>query len=107
MNRTEFRKNIGARLRLRPLPRIRVGNDSKQWRDIDWILQRIDESTSVAELSAVGFGYTVRIGLDQIHSYMSDPQRRSFGLRYGFLQLRVGLMIDGVNISSEPLRLAS
>ncbi len=104
MNRKIFRTNVGARLQLRPVPQVLVGNDWKQWRDVDWILLRIDESASVVELSTVGYGYRVFIGMDQIHSYMSNPQRPKVGLRYGFLHLRVRLMIDGVNISLEPFR---
>ena len=97
----EFKKNIGARMRLHPLPIIRTGDFFKNWRDIDWIINKIDEEAKQIELSAVGFGYTVTLGKDHIHSFMSDTQRPPDGLKYGILKLHVRLVIDSVNIKLE------
>ncbi len=105
MNWREFKKNVGARVRLRPLPVVRTGKLSKDWRDVDWIIQRIDEEAKQIELSAVGFGYAVILGKDHIHSFMSDTQRPPDGLKYGILKLHVRLIIDGVNIKLEPAQI--
>lgn len=103
MNWKEFRKNVGARFRLYPLPKLKDGDTLTEWNDYDWIVNEIDEANKSVKLNSVGPVYSITLGKDHIHSYMSDTQRPSDGLRYGILKLHVQLIIDGINIKIVPL----
>src|SRR5207244_4486885 len=55
------------------------------------------------ELQNTRTGHNVVLGLDHIHSFLSDPRRDSNGQKYGFLQLRSQLSLLPQGLEVEPL----
>ncbi|MCF6256861.1 MAG: hypothetical protein L3K25_11295 [Gammaproteobacteria bacterium] len=104
MNWRKFKENVGMRIRLRPLPKMCTNKSSKNWKDIDWIIEYIDEQKKQIGLRTLTYGYAVTLGKDHIYSFISDPQRPYDGLKYGILKLHVTLIIEGVNIKLEPTK---
>jgi hypothetical protein len=97
MNKPYLKKSVGAHVQLRPVPRTRQGEALDQ----DWIVRSVDDE--FIRLDEPALGYTKKLGLDHVHSFMSNPDRDRPPLRYGFLRLHVQLIIDGITIHTEPL----
>ena len=55
------------------------------------------------QLSAVGFDYVTPVREEHVVSYGSDPQKEYDGLKHGILQLSRQPLINGVNMTLEPL----
>lgn len=101
MNKDQIKKTVGTRVRIRPVAKRHDGTNELPPVDYDWLVLRIeDEVVVLSNLSTV---HMARIGLDQIHSYMSDPIRDTGDVKHGFLQLRVQLCLRGNAIDTEPL----
>ena len=101
MNKDQLKKTVGCTVRIRPVVRRHDGTRELPSIDDDWLVQRVD--TDVVELSNSRTAHHALLGLDHIHSYMSDPGRDVGGARHGFLWLRVQLCLRGMHIDIEPL----
>ena len=103
MNKTKLAECLWQRLRLRPIA-------GRMMTDGTW-LPMIDDEWIPTELSERGLRirnvrthHAPLVGLDHIHHYVSDPERDGNGLRHGFLDLNVQLILSGCNVFTEPLR---
>ena len=96
MNRDQFKKCVGQTLRLQPHA---IGAQGES-RDDDWTAELNADEDEVV-LKHMGGSESVVVGLDHVHSYMSD---RAKGKTHGFLQMlsQVRIAPDGT-ISAVPL----
>src|SRR5437763_13327880 len=100
MNKDQIKKSLGHRVRIRPIAERSDGTKALPLMDDDWIISRVDDHV---ELSNIRTGHFAILGFDHIHSYFSDPGRNHAGIKYGFLQLRVQLLLRGKQLEIEPL----
>jgi hypothetical protein len=101
MNKDQLKKIVGHQVRLRPVTKRFSGDQELDELDDDW---RVDSITDIAiQLSNCRTGHVATLGLDHIHSYLSDPARHIGGMQRGFLQLRVQLSLRGPELAIEPL----
>src|SRR5438445_13511858 len=91
MNKDRLKNLVGYRIRIRPIARRPGDFDELPVIDDDWIISNVD--TDHVELTNVRTGHNAVLGLDHIHSFLSDPGRDNSGIKYGFLQLRVQLSL--------------
>lgn len=100
MKKDQLRKDIGARVRLRPAA---VG-PAMGGLDEEWTITEVGDA--VVRLVHVGTDTTVVMGLDAVVSFTSDPARDAEGIKRGFLQLTVQVEVrkDGTT-GIEPLAL--
>jgi hypothetical protein len=100
MNKDQLKKNLDHRVRLRPVPkRFNRGFATKELDD-DWIIENInDEGIQIKNKRT---NHKATLGFDQIHSYMSDPNRNHGGLKYGFLILHGQVCIQASKVLFEP-----
>jgi hypothetical protein len=100
MNKDQIKKNLYHRVRLRPTTkRVNRGVTTEELDD-DWIIENItDEGIQIRNTRT---DHTATLGFDQIHSYISDPNRNYGGLKYGFLILHGQLCIQGSKVLFEP-----
>lgn len=101
MKKDQLKKIVGHRVRLRPVAKRRSGTQELPRIDDDWTVRQVEGD--VIELSNPRTDHVARLGLDHIHSYLSDPGRDIGGIRYGFLQLRVQLCLRPLDVEIEPL----
>lgn len=97
MNKSQLLKSVGVRVQLRPPA---VDRDGRVW-DGDWLIESVEDER--VQLRMIGFGYSVPLGTDHVYSFLTNPARDNGGLRFGFLQLHVQLMISGNTVHIEPL----
>lgn len=97
VNKGQLAKNIGDYFRLRPQARDERGAAV----DDDWILRSVD--TTKVQMQNARTGQAVVLGLDHINDYLSDPQRDTGAVRYGFLRLHVELVLKAKGVEIEPL----
>jgi|GEM_PF-1084373 hypothetical protein len=100
MKKDQIKKNLNHHVRLRPVARWFDSNGDLNQLDDDWIIESYtDEGVRIKNLRT---DHTTILGFDQIHSYMSDPNRNYSGIKYGVLILNVQLHIHGWKVSFEP-----
>jgi hypothetical protein len=101
MNKDQLKKVVGSQVRLRPVAKRFSGDQELDALDDDW---GVDGVTDIAvQLSNCSTGHVAVLGPDHIHSYLSDPARDIGGMRRGFLQLRVQVLLRGRELAIEPL----
>ena len=101
MNKEKLKNLVGYRIRIRPVARRPGASDELPVADDDWIIGNVDMDR--VELTNVRTGHNAVLGLDHIHSFLSDPARDNTGVKYGFLQLRVQLSLLPQGLDIEPL----
>jgi hypothetical protein len=100
MKKDQIKKNLNHRVKLRPVARRFDGNGKLDQLDDDWIIESCtDEGVRIKNIRT---DHTTMLGFDQIHSYMSDPNRNYGGIKHGFLTLHGQLHIHGWKVSFEP-----
>lgn len=102
MKRDQIIKNVGARVQLEPPARFLDLNGIERLpvRNDDWIIHAADNDG--LRIENVRSTHSTKLGYDQIHSYMSNPDRSQGNLQCGFLTLRVQIFIQGVNLTKRP-----
>jgi len=101
MNKDMLRKNLYARVRLRPIARRFNRTAELEQIDDDWIIRQVlDAGIRIENLRSY---HTTILGYDHIHQYTSDPNRDSGGLKYGFLSLNVQILIYPSELRIEPI----
>jgi len=90
MNKDKLKKSLYHRVRIRPIAKRNDGN--KQFEIIDdvWIILSVEETVN---LSNIRTGHVAILGLDHIHHYVSDPKEEYDGLKHGFLELNVQVIL--------------
>lgn len=102
MNWNQFKKNIGLIVRLSPTAR-RVdpaGNELQELED-DWRIDSFPKPESVM-FSNLRTGHTVELGKDHIYDFRSDPARSSVAQTYGFLILKMQIILQGPKVRLMP-----
>lgn len=101
MNADQFRKNIGHRVRIRPVAR-RPANPKELPRiDDEWVVESVEQDG--ANLRNLRTDHKVIVAWDHLHSYTSDPARNSEGVKSGFARLRVQVFLYADRAEIEPL----
>jgi hypothetical protein len=101
VNLEQLKKNVGQRVRLRPIAR-RFDESGREQPQVDdvWLVQAVtDVGVSMQNERT---GHTPTLGRDHVYSYSSDPGRSVGGLKHGFLTLHVQLFLRGVLAEIEP-----
>ena len=97
MNKECLAKNVGKKLRILPPPIFVDPIHGHEYdSDLLWILRSV--KNGVATLYQGGLSYTLPLGLDHIHDYLSDSGRSD-----GFLRLRSQVIMRGNECFVEPL----
>ncbi len=100
MNKDQIKKNIGHRVRLRPITKHFDGGVEIGEIDDDWIIENVNNEG--VQIKNMRTDQTTTLGFDQIYSYTSDPNRNYGELKHGFLTLHGQLCIHGWKVSFEP-----
>lgn len=79
-----------------------AGNES-QWDTRDWIVQAFPEP-KVVSMQNVAMSNIVPFGKDLFYDFRSNPVRSTAGLRYGFLVLKVQVIVRGAEVQLRPNR---
>ena len=69
-----------------------------------WMIQKIEENS--ADFHNMRTAQIAAIGYDQIIEFMHDPQttrRKSDGFEYGFVRLKVQVILQGFDVIIEPI----
>lgn len=101
MNKSELKKSVGRRVKLRPLPKRFVGGPGGLQlppTDDVWIISRSQEDGIWIDNTATHHGTLLRF--DQIYEYLSDTQQSQ--QQCGFLTLKAQLSIGGDRLWIEP-----
>lgn len=101
MNLEQLKKNVGQRVRLRPIAR-RFDEHGRELeaKDDVWIVQAVTDIG--ISLSNERTGHQPTLGRDHVYSYASDPGRTRAELKHGFLTLHVQLFLRGFLAEIEP-----
>ncbi|MEK6656712.1 MAG: hypothetical protein AABY58_04650 [Nitrospirota bacterium] len=102
MNWTHFKKNVGRRFQLEPIPCYidAAGNESPEISD-DWEIEDITES-DVIHIRNIRTGHKALLGKDHIYEYRSNPSRKDGEKEYGFLILKVHIFIQNDEVCLRP-----
>ena len=101
MNKSALKKNVGHRVRLRPMAKRFLGGPTGLQLppvDDDWLIQGIDKDGIRISNTATDHG-TV-LGFDHIREFTTDPARRE---GEGLLILKSQLHIGGCSLWVEPI----
>jgi len=101
MNADQFRKNIGHRVRLRPIARRPAKPKELPRIDDEWVVESVEQEGAI--LRNVRTDHKVIIAWDHLHNYTSDPARNSEGIKRGFARLRVQVFLHADRAEIEPL----
>jgi hypothetical protein len=99
MNKTQLTKTVGQHVRLQPHAR-RLGVALKD----SWAVEEVDDRA--VSLKHLAGQYRVRLGVDAVRSYMSDPNNDRAGVTSGWLQLlaQIDIAADGsTDVTPLPL----
>ena len=98
VNKGRLAKSIGSHCRLDPAAKGPRG----QPQDDDWLVKNVTDDSCTLENTRTEA--TAVLGIDHIHSWLSDPERTTPTQRYGFLQLHVDVKIATTGrVSVTPL----
>lgn len=99
MNVSKLQSSLGTRVRLRPLAR---RSAHRVQIDDDWILEGLDPRGAL-RLSNTRTGHICFLTGDQIYHFENDLNRHTSGLRFGFLHLKVQILLTNTEVKTERL----
>jgi len=101
MNWDQMKKNLHARVQLRPTPhRLDEYGIKLPPSDDDWLIQEVSgEGVRIKNLRT---DHTTTLGKDHIYDYVSNPDRSQGGVKHGFLTLKVQVSLKANNLSITP-----
>ncbi len=105
MNIDKLRKNLYARVRLRPSAISILPDDTAAVYDDVWTLTSVS-SEGVVELVNPSTGHVAKLGTDHIHHFDTDPPSSRLGEKHGFLTLTVQVYLQGPRLWLEPVGLS-
>ena len=100
MNKDALKKNLYARVRLRPIAKRFDSRTELELIDDDWLIEGIEDLG--VRISNIRTSHVTTLGYDHTHHFMSDPDKSRQGLNFGFLILHVQLHIGGNRLWIEP-----
>jgi hypothetical protein len=102
LNYEQLKKTVGMRVQLVPVAH-RLDDAGKVLPQIDddWLVESVHDEHGV-RISNPRTGLYVVLGLDHIHSYASNPNRREGGLKFGFYTLKVQLTLTRHEVIVRP-----
>ena len=101
VNKEQLRKNVNDRVRLRPIAhRLHASGHPLPQLDDEWRIEAVTDDGLRIFLPRTGHGRL--LGFDHICEYTSD--RIEWGIKYGFLTLKVQLSIQGHDVRVTPMR---
>ncbi len=101
MNKDQLKKLLHYHVRLSPRALRGDGTGRLLPFDDDWSMEEITDS--YIKIQNTLTRHAPLLGLDQIRSYTSDPQRNQHGFKYGFLSLHVQLTIQSREVLIDLL----
>jgi hypothetical protein len=95
MNKAQLKAQLKGdkqqRVRIVPPARRTDSSAILQTCDDEWIIWEVTDKH--IDIQHINTSLTPRLGLDQVHSYTSDPQRNTYNYNYGILKLHVQLTL--------------
>jgi len=101
MQRAQIVKNVGYRVRLRPIA-CRLNELGLELPEIDddWIIGPArDDGIPVSNIRTQ---HQFTLGFDHIHNFRSDTTRIEGDTKFGFLTLHVQINLQGANLDIQP-----
>jgi len=101
VNWQQMKKNLGARVQLKPTPN-RLDEYGRKLPSIgdDWLVE--DVSTDGVRIKDVRTDHTTLLGKDHIFDYVSNPDQSQHGVKHGFLKLKAQLFLNASGVSITP-----
>ena len=101
MNWEQMKKNVGARVQLKPIPH-RLDDYGRKLPslDDDWIIE--EASADGVRIRNVRTHHTTTLGKDHIYDYISNPDQSNGGVKHGFLTLKVQIFLKPQGLSITP-----
>jgi len=101
MNWDQMKKNVHARVHLKPTPYRLDDYGRKLPRlDDDWIIEEV--SADGVRIKNVRTHHTTTLGKDHIYDYISNPDQSRGGVKHGFLTLKVQISLKPKGLSIVP-----
>lgn len=96
-----MKKNVGARVQLKPTPH-RLDEYGRKLPAVadDWIIE--DVSADGVRIKNVRTDLSTILGKDHIYDYVSNPDQSRHGVKHGFLTLKVQLFLSAKGVSITP-----
>lgn len=102
MNWAQFKKGIGMRFQLEPVPcRLDEHNRELPKENDDWLLQNVLPS-DVVSLRNLRTDHVAELGKDHIYDFRSNPSRSAGDIKYGFLVLKMQIFMQGRRVWYRP-----
>jgi hypothetical protein len=94
MNKSQLKKSQWYRVRLQPVPLLADGTGA----DDEWIIELVDERGVTVRNPRTDYRHL--LGYDHIREFTTNGAQETDGLKHGFLQLKVQLVLtrDGVRV---------
>ncbi len=101
MNWGQMKKNLHARVQLKPTPhRLDEYGSKLPAADDDWLIEEV--SGDGVRIKNLRTHHTTTLGKDHIYDYVSNPDRSQGGLKQGFLTLKVQISLKPNGLSITP-----
>lgn len=96
-----MKKNIGARVQLKPTPH-RLDEHGRKLPSMadEWIIE--DVSAGGVRIKNLWTHHTTTLGKDHIYDYISNPDQSRGGIKHGFLTLKVQIFLKPKDLSITP-----
>jgi hypothetical protein len=101
MNWDQMKKNVHARVQLKPTPH-RLDDYGRKLPpvDDDWIVEEV--SADGVRIKNLRTHHTTTLGKDHIYDYISNPDESQGGIKHGFLTLKVQIFLKPNDLSITP-----
>jgi hypothetical protein len=96
-----MKKNMGARVQIKPTPH-RLDEYGRKLPSVaaDWLVE--DVTSDGVRIKNVRTDHTTTLGKDHIYDYVSNPDQSQHGVKHGFLTLKVQLFLSARGVSITP-----
>src|SRR5262249_47108 len=101
MNWDQMKKNVYARVQLKPIPH-RLDEYVRKLPSIadDWLIQEV--SATGVHVRDLRTGQMTTLAKDHIYDYISNPDRSKGGVKHGFLTLKVQVFLTPKDLTITP-----
>lgn len=101
MNWDQMKKNLHARVQLKPTPH-RLDEYGRKLPTLadDWIIEEV--SADGVRVKNLRTHHTTTLGKDHIYDYVSNPDQSQGGVKHGFLTLKVQIFLKPKDLLITP-----